>query len=202
MFTGIIEALGSIAEMSPADENMRLRVAAGGMPLADVKIGDSIAVNGVCLTVTELDAESFAVIVSPETLHCTTLASLTDGAKVNLEKALALGDRLGGHLVSGHVDGVGRVIDCRDEGKSMRFAFTVPLPLERYIARKGSVCIDGVSLTVNAVEGEAFSVQIIPHTRDHTLFGGYRVGDRVNIEVDLIARYLERLFPGADASAQ
>jgi len=199
MFTGIIQALGNVSEMLPAGENMRLSIVAGGMPLADVKPGDSIAVNGVCLTVIELDAIGFCVTVSPETLRCTTLASLTEGAKVNLEKALALGDRLGGHLVSGHVDGVARVIECRDEGKSMRFAFAVPAPLERYIARKGSVCIDGVSLTVNEVEGGAFAVQIIPHTRDHTLFGDYRVGDRVNVEVDLIARYLERLFPGAEA---
>jgi riboflavin synthase len=201
MFTGIIQALGSVSTLSPAGENMQLRIAAGGLPLADVSLGDSIAVNGVCLTVTDLGQDDFCAVVSPETLRCTTLAALTEGAKVNLEKALALGDRLGGHLVSGHVDGVARVIDSADEGKSMRFAFTVPPPLERYVARKGSVCIDGVSLTVNAVEGEAFSVQIIPHTRDHTLFGTYRIGDRVNIEVDLIARYLERLFPGADAPA-
>lgn len=199
MFTGIIEALGVIAERVPQGENVRLRIAAGTLPLADVRIGDSIAVNGVCLTVTALADREFAVDVSPETLACTTLGTLAADAGVNLEKALRLGDRLSGHLVSGHVDGIGTLTQCHQQGEDLRLEIAVPEALARYVSRKGSVCVDGVSLTVNAVEGTRFSVQIIPHTCGHTLFGRYAVGDRVNIEVDLIARYLERLLENRPA---
>lgn len=198
MFTGIIAAVGRILEVTAQANGLRLHIDAGPMSLADVRLGDSIAVNGVCLTVVSFDDRHFAVDVSPETLGCTTLNGAGPGRRVNLEPALRLGDRLGGHLVSGHVDGVGQVIDLREDGDCLRCRIGVPPALSRYIARKGSVCVDGVSLTVNAVEGDVFDVQIIPHTRTETLFGEYRSGSPVNIEVDLVARYLERMIPAAD----
>jgi len=198
MFAGIIEAVGKVAGLTPAGENARLAIETGALPLADVKLGDSIAVNGVCLTVVELEPGRFGADVSPETLHCTTLASLSAGSRVNLEKALAYGERVSGHLASGHVDGIGRVMAREQEGETLTLAIVAPQELMRYIARKGSVCIDGVSLTVNDIEQNAFSVQIIPHTRDTTLCGHYQLGDGVNIEVDLIARYLERLLGPRD----
>ena len=199
MFTGIIEAIGSLTECLPRDDHLRVVIDTGSLPLDGIRIGDSVAVNGVCLTVTEYGERSIAADVSMETLRCTTLGSLGSGARVNLERALRLGDRLGGHLVSGHIDGVGLVSDRRQAGDDLVFEFTVADALTRYISRKGSVGVDGVSLTVNAVDGTRFAVQIIPHTRDATLFGGYRIGDRVNIEVDLLARYLERLIESRSA---
>lgn len=199
MFTGIVQAMGRIQSVAPQAEGVRMRVEAGMLALADACVGDSIAVNGVCLTVVEFDAHGFAVDVSPETLRCTSLDRLSVGDRVNLELALRLGERLGGHLVSGHVDGVGWVRTVRAEGECLWLRIEVPAELARYVSRKGSVCVDGVSLTVNAVEGATFEVQIIPHTREQTLFGGYRPGDAVNIEVDLIARYLERLIAERDA---
>jgi riboflavin synthase len=198
MFTGIIAAVGRILASSPRQNGIRMQIDAGAMSLADVRLGDSIAVNGACLTVVEFDDRSFAVDVSPETLECTTLGTVGPGGRVNLEAALRLGDRLGGHLVSGHVDGVGTVVEMREDGDCLRCRISVPPALARYVARKGSVCVDGVSLTVNAVDGNVFDVQIIPHTRSETLFGDYRPGSPVNIEVDLVARYLERMIPATD----
>jgi riboflavin synthase len=197
MFTGIIHAVGAISASTPQQNGRRVRIDAGRMSLAGVRLGDSIAVNGVCLTVVEFDDRGFVVDISPETLACTTLGGTGVGSRVNLEPALRLGDSLGGHMVSGHVDGVGEVVELREDGDCLRCRISVPPALSRYVARKGSVCVDGVSLTVNAVDGEVFDVQIIPHTRSETLFGDYRPGSRVNIEVDLVARYLERLIPAS-----
>ncbi len=194
MFTGIIQAVGHIAHSEPQGKGARLRVATGALDLSRSRIGDSIAVNGVCLTATAITGEGFTADVSAETLNCTTLGALARGARVNLEPALALGDALGGHLVSGHVDGVGELDSVTPDGASLRMRFTVPAPLARYIAAKGSVCVDGVSLTVNAVDGTTFCVNVVPHTSGATILDDYRPGRRVNIEVDLIARYLERLL--------
>jgi riboflavin synthase len=193
MFTGIIQAVGHIQSVTPAGGDLRLRVATAGLDLADVQLGDSIAVNGVCLTAVALDAAGFSADVSLETLNCTTLGQLLPGSRVNLEKALRLADRLGGHLVSGHVDGVGEVVSVLPEARSQRWTFAVPAALARYIASKGSVAVDGVSLTVNEVDGRRFGVNLIPHTLQHTRFGDCAPGARVNIEVDLMARYAERL---------
>lgn len=200
MFTGIIQAIGKISTFERRGGDARLRVAPGGLDLADVKLGDSIAVSGVCLTVVELSANDFAADVSGETLTRTTLGSLKPGAAVNLEKALLPTTRLGGHLVSGHVDGVGNVRDRRQDARSVRFRVAVPHELGKYIAEKGSVCINGVSLTVNAVRDAEFEVNIVPHTLAETTLGELAAGDAVNIEVDLLARYLERLLQGQDAA--
>lgn len=193
MFTGIIQAVGRIAAIEPRGGDVRLRVDAGALPLDDVAEGDSIAVGGVCLTALEVGSGHFAADVSVETLAVTTLGGLQPGDSVNLEKALRLSDRLGGHLVSGHVDGIGRVVEVADEARSQRWTFEAPPALARYIAAKGSICIDGVSLTVNAVEDSRFGVNLIPHTQAVTTFGARRAGDPVNLEVDLLARYIERL---------
>jgi len=196
MFTGIIETTGQVAGIQSGNQDSRLRLASGSMSLQDTAPGDSIAVNGVCLTVVARGSSHFEVDVSRETLACTTLGTLKTGSPVNLEKALRLCDRLGGHLVSGHVDGLGELLSRDSEGRSERLVFRVPQELAKYIGAKGSVCIDGVSLTVNAVEADTFTVQVIPHTRQRTIIGNYRPGTRVNIEVDIIARYLERLLQG------
>lgn len=200
MFTGIIQAIGKINTLERRGGDARLRVAAAGLDLADVKLGDSIAVSGVCLTVVELSAKDFAADVSGETLARTTLDSLKPGVTVNLEKALLPTTRLGGHLVSGHVDGVGKVLDRRQDARSVRFRIAVPHELGKYIAEKGSVCINGVSLTVNAVRDAEFEVNIVPHTLAETTLGELAPGHAVNIEVDLLARYLERLLQGQDAA--
>lgn len=194
MFTGIIKAMGRIERMTPAGGDVRLTVKSDGLPWHDYAIGDSISVNGVCLTVVALHDDGFDTDVSNETLDVTALKSLATGASVNLEPALAAGERLGGHLVSGHVDCTGRVTAIREDARSLRFEFELPEEFARYVARKGSICIDGVSLTINAVKANAFSVNIIPHTAEVTIFGGYQPGTVVNIEVDLVARYLERLL--------
>ena len=251
MFTGIIQAIGKIATLERRGGDARLRVQAGKLDLADVKLGDSIAVSGVCLTVIELSAKDFAADVSGETLARTTLGGLKPGTAVNLEKALLPTTRLGGHLVSGHVDGIGKVLDRRQDARSVRFRVAVPRELGKYIAGKGSVCINGVSLTVNAVhdsrdggrsglpppsrgitpslEGRGttsgkkeverrreqpprathgavaddaeFEVNIVPHTLAETTLGELAPGHAVNIEVDLLARYLERLLQGQEAVA-
>ncbi len=193
MFTGIIQALGHIAMSEPRGGDRRLIVEAAALGLDDVREGDSIAVAGVCLTTLDVTAATFAADVSIETLEHTTLGALQVGDTVNLEKALRLSDRLGGHLVSGHVDGLATVVDVHDDARSQRWTFEVPAALARYIAAKGSVCLDGVSLTVNAVDGTRFGVNLIPHTQAVTTFGARRAGDRVNLEVDLMARYAERL---------
>jgi len=216
MFTGIIQSVGAIAELQRKGADTRARIAAGGLDLSSMRAGDSIAVSGVCLTVTERDAQSFSVDISAETLRCTTFSSLAAGTRVNLEPALAAGSPLGGHFVTGHVDGVGRVLDCRPEGASRRVTIETPAALAKYIAAKGSLCVDGVSLTVNEINGDAqgraiakgsasvaggrmpgaanaFSVNLIPHTLQHTTLGALAADDWVNLEVDIIARYLERL---------
>ncbi|MBN8728875.1 MAG: riboflavin synthase [Xanthomonadales bacterium] len=193
MFTGIIQAVGRIKAREARGGDARLLIDAGALELADVAEGDSIAVAGVCLTALDIGAGSFAADVSAETLRLTTLGTLAAGDTVNLEKALRLADRLGGHLVSGHVDGVGEVAAVHDDGASQRWVFGAPPALMRYIAVKGSISIDGTSLTVNTVDGSRFGVTLIPHTLAMTTFGTRKAGDAVNLEVDLVARYVERL---------
>ena len=191
MFTGIIAAVGKISGVTPAPGGLRLVVDAGGMRLDDVAVGDSIAVNGVCLTVVGLRAGAFEADVSQETLACT--AGFAPQGSVNLEKALRLSDRLGGHLVGGHVDGVGTVARCEAVGDNRLLAIAAPRELAKYIARKGSVAVNGVSLTVNEVDGAEFRVNLIPHTLQATNLQQLKAGDRVNLEADLLARYAERL---------
>ena len=200
MFTGIIQAIGTLKGMERRGGDLRLQVATGGLPLGDVVAGDSIATNGVCLTVVELYADGFAADVSNESLGLTTLGELQSGAALNLELALTLSTPLGGHLVSGHVDGTGRILERQADARSIRFTIEAPAALARYIAPKGSICVDGASLTVNGVDGRRFHLNIVPHTLERTIMGGYRVGTRVNLEVDLIARYLERLLLGDRAA--
>jgi len=200
MFTGIIQATGTIRHMESRNGDMRLSIATGKLDLADVAIGDSIAVNGVCLTAVELPGDGFAADVSNETLTLTTLGNLKVGSRVNLEKALTLSARLGGHLVSGHVDGIGTVIERFPDARSERFVIEAPKVLAHYIAHKGSICVDGTSLTVNKVDGARFELNIVPHTLQETLMGDYAPGTQVNLEVDLIARYLERLVLGDKAA--
>jgi riboflavin synthase len=202
MFTGIVQALGSISHSESRDGDLRLRIDCGALDLSRVGLGDSIAVNGACLTAVELDEHSFVADVSRETLDKTCLGELEPGSPVNLETALTLADALGGHLVSGHVDGIASVIGIEPDARSVRYRFEVDPSLQHYIAAKGSVCIDGTSLTVNGVDENRFDVNIVPHTQQNTIFQHYRTGSRVNIEVDIIARYLERLLEGrADATA-
>jgi riboflavin synthase len=200
MFTGIIEAVGQVAELRRRGGDVRLQVRTGKLDLGDVAQGDSIAVNGVCLTAVELPGDGFVSDVSRETLSLTSLGQLEPGSRVNLEKALTLATRLGGHLVSGHVDGLGCVIERHDDARSVRFTIEAPPDLARYIAHKGSITVDGVSLTVNAVNGRRFELNIVPHTLQETIMGGYTAGRRVNLEVDLVARYLERLLLGEKAA--
>jgi riboflavin synthase len=200
VFTGIVQDIGRIVAREPRGGDVRLRIAVGRLPLAGVRAGDSIAVSGVCLTVVDLEAGTFSADVSNETLSLTTLGGLQDGAAVNLEPALRAGDPLGGHLVSGHVDGIGRLVALAQDARSWRMRFETPPALARYVARKGSIAIDGVSLTVNEVEGSQFGVNIIPHTFEVTTLGGFAPGRAVNLEVDQVARYVERLV-GAGESA-
>lgn len=197
MFTGIIQAVGAVSAVEQRDGDRRLTIATPGLDLSQAELGDSIAVNGVCLTAVEFSGGAFVADVSRETLAVTTLETLAVGASVNLEPALALGQALGGHLVSGHVDGVGRLLSREPEARSTRMLFQLPEDLARYVAKKGSICIDGTSLTVNDVEADKFGVNIVPHTLENTIMGSYKPGTPVNLEVDLIARYLERLMsPG------
>jgi riboflavin synthase len=192
VFTGIVQAVGRVRGIVPATKGYRVTIDAGNLDLADVAIGDSIAVNGCCLTVVEASDGTFAMDVSQETIDRT--AGLAEGAAVNLEKALRLSDRLGGHLVTGHVDGVGTVTEFKPEGESWRLGVEAPSPLARFIARKGSITINGVSLTVNEVSGSTFGVNLIPHTLAVTNLKDLAPGTRVNLEVDLVARYVERLL--------
>ena len=193
MFTGIVQATGQITSMTPRGGDVEIAVSSPALDFSNVVIGDSIAVNGCCLTVTKLDGSSFFADVSRETLNVTTLGDWNVGAQVNLEKALCAGQALGGHYVTGHVDGVAQVAAMSADARSTRVEFEVPANLAKYIAKKGSACIDGVSLTVNEVGARVFSVNLIPHTLEVTALQDYRVGTRVNLEVDIIARYLERL---------
>lgn len=193
MFSGIIIAVGKIAGIESIKGDMRAVIDAGGMDLSDVAIGDSISVNGVCLTVVARTASTFTADVSAETLACTTFKHLGVGMRVNLEKALQVSARLHGHIVTGHVDGTGTIVSVSPDGRSIRYVIRVPEALSRYVCKKGSICIDGVSLTVNDVQGAEVGVNLIPHTLEQTILADYRPGTTVNIEVDIIARYLERL---------
>ena len=204
MFTGIIQAVGEIQAIEPKGEDVRMRINTGKLDLGDVQLGDSIATNGVCLTAIELPGDGYVADVSGETLDKTTLAQLKVGTPVNLEKALTPTTRLGGHLVSGHVDGVGEVISRTPAGRSIKFIIRAPNELAKYIAHKGSICIEGISLTVNEVRGAEFDLNIVPHTLQETTMQHLHAGSPINLEVDIIARYLERLLLGdkaADASA-
>ena len=194
MFTGLIDGVGRLAARETRGGDARLAIEVGSLPFSDVQMGESIAVNGVCLTVVAFDARSFEADASTETLALTTLGALAPGRALNLERAMRPTDRLGGHMVSGHVDGVGRVLQVHDDARAQRWRFGAPAALLRYIASKGSICVDGVSLTVNAVDEQGFEVALVPHTIAHTAFGETAVGDPVNLEVDLVARYVERLL--------
>ena len=200
MFTGIIESIGKIAKMEKRGGDVRLHIATGKLDLSDVALGDSIAVNGVCLTAVVLPGDGFVADVSNETLSLTSLGQLSTGSPVNLEKALTMSTRLGGHLVSGHVDGLGEVIAKSEDARSIRFTVKAPDELAKYIAHKGSITVDGTSLTVNAVKGAEFELNIVPHTAQETIMSEYEVGRKVNLEVDLVARYLERLLLGDKAA--
>ncbi|WP_254574271.1 riboflavin synthase [Stenotrophomonas acidaminiphila] len=200
MFTGIIEGVGRLAAHEPVGGDVRFTFEVGSLPFEQVRLGESIAVNGVCLTVIAFDASSFQADASTETLGLTTLGRLAPGAALNLERAMRPSDRLGGHLVSGHVDGIGTVLLIHDDARAQRWRFAAPAPLLRYIAKKGSICVDGVSLTVNEADDAGFEVALIPHTVAHTRFAHTGVGDAVNLEIDLVARYVERLL-GQGAAA-
>lgn len=199
MFTGIIEATGRVARVEPRGGDLRLDIDASTLAVADVALGDSVAVSGCCLTVVGRAGDTLAFDVSNETLALTTLGGLRVGDAVNLEPALRLSDRLGGHLVSGHVDGVGTIVAIESDARSQRWTLAPPPALLRFIAAKGSVCVDGASLTVNVVTATTFAVNLIPHTVAHTTFNSRRVGGRVNIEVDMLARYVAQLLGKEEA---
>ncbi|WP_308387527.1 riboflavin synthase [Acidithiobacillus sp. AMEEHan] len=201
MFTGIVQALGTLQLRQHLGGDQRFWIAAGSLDLSDVQLGDSIAVSGVCLTAVALDHGRFAVDVSRETLERSTLGNLAPGAQVNLEKALRLADRLGGHLVAGHVDGVGTLLSAQASGRSQVYRVQVPQELRRYIAAKGSICVDGISLTVNALYPDGFALNLIPHSLAQTTAQFWKPGQRLNLEVDLLARYLERLMAENGKSA-
>jgi riboflavin synthase len=194
MFTGIVQGVGTVRAIEPRGGDVTLVFDTAGVSLADIELGGSVAVSGVCLTATRFGAASFAADVSRETLSLTTLGSWVVGSRVNLEKALLAGQALGGHYVTGHVDGVGELVARHDDARSVRMEFRVPPELARYVARKGSICIDGVSLTVNGARGDRFDVNLVPHTLEVTTLGGLQAGSRVNLEVDIIARYVERMM--------
>lgn len=200
MFTGIIESIGHISRIEPKGSDARIFVETGKLNLDDVQLGDSIAVNGVCLTAVELPGNGFVADVSGETLSRTAFSQLKAGSAVNLEKALTPTTRLGGHMVSGHVDGVGEVTSRSDDGRSVHFQIKAPDELARYIAEKGSITVNGISLTVNGVDGAIFDLNIVPHTLQETTMESFQTGTRVNLEVDLIARYLERMMLGDRAA--
>lgn len=200
MFTGIVESLGTIAAIEERGGDTRLTIATGELDISRVQLGDSIAVNGVCLTAVELPGNGFVADVSRETLSLSTAGLWQVGDPVNLERALTPASRLGGHIVAGHVDDIGEVVSRHSDARSERFRLRVPAALARYIAHKGSVAVDGVSLTINRVEGAEFEINIVPHTLERTVIGGYQPGVKVNIEVDVIARYLERLLLGDRAA--
>ena len=197
MFTGIVQGMGAVRAIEPRGGDATLVFDTGDVSLAGIDLGGSIAVNGVCLTATQFDDHSFRADVSRETLTLTTLGECVVGTAVNIEKALLAGQALGGHYVTGHVDGIGRLVARHDDARSVRMEFQVPAGLAKYVARKGSICIDGVSLTVNGAQGERFDVNLVPHTLQVTTLGRLQPGDRVNLEVDIIARYVERMMnPG------
>lgn len=201
MFTGIVTATGRVTCSEPRGGDLRLGIVAPDFDARDVAPGDSIAVSGCCLTVVAPKGDTLIFDVSKETLSLTTLGGLHAGDRVNLEKALRLSDRLGGHLVSGHIDGVGTIVSIEPDARSQRWTIGAPPVLVRYIAAKGSVCVDGVSLTVNEIGGNGFGVNLIPHTVAATTFADRGVGDRVNLEVDLLARYIERMLSRPEAGS-
>ncbi len=202
MFTGIISAIGNVVGLEPRGGDVRLTIETGGLSLADVSLGDSIACNGACLTAVELTGQGFVADVSVETLNLTTIGNWKAGSRVNLEKAMQATDRFGGHIVSGHVDGIGEVVALEGDARSWRFRLRAHREIAKYIAHKGSITVDGTSLTVNVVEGSEFELNIVPHTMLHTVIGDYKAGTKVNLEVDLVARYLERLLLGDKAADQ
>ena len=201
MFTGIIEAVGQVQRIMPSGGDVRLQISTGKLNLADVKLGDSIATNGICLTVVELTGHGFVADVSNETLRRTCLKTWQVGTAVNLEKALMPTSRLGGHIVSGHVDGLGEIVNIKQDARSVQYQVQAPDELAKYMAEKGSITVDGISLTINAIDGAVFSLNIVPHTVQETNVSSWQVGSMVNLEVDLLARYLERLLLG-DKAAQ
>ena len=200
MFSGIIKAIGKVAKMEQQGGDLQLTITSADLPWKEFAVGESISVNGVCLTAVEFLGNGFVADVSAETTKVTALANLAEGSRVNLEPSVSLGERLGGHLVSGHIDCVGQIKTRETDARSVRLVVGIPAEYSRYIARKGSVCIDGASLTVNEVSDNTFGVNIIPHTADVTIIGDYRTGIEVNIEVDLLARYVERLLTSGDES--
>jgi riboflavin synthase len=200
MFTGIVQGVGTVRAVEPRGGDVTFVFDTGDVTLEGVELGGSIAVSGVCLTATQFDRSSFRADVSRETLALTKLGDFTAGTRVNLEKALLAGQALGGHYVTGHVDGVGEVLSREDDARSVRMAVRLPAELARYVARKGSICVDGVSLTVNGAEGDRFDVNLVPHTLEVTTLGSLQPGNRVNLEIDIIARYLERLLAPAPAA--
>jgi len=202
MFTGIISAIGDIANLEQRGGDVRLTIRTGNLSLSDVQLGDSIACNGACLTAVELTGEGFVADVSVETLNLTTIGNWKTGSRINLEKAMQATDRFGGHIVSGHVDGIGEVVALEVDARSWRFRIRAPRELAKYIAHKGSITLDGTSLTINKVEGSEFELNIVPHTMTQTVMGDYKAGTQVNLEVDLVARYLERLLLGDKAADQ
>jgi riboflavin synthase len=202
MFTGIISAIGNVVGLEPRGGDVRLTIETGSLSLADVSLGDSIACNGACLTAVELTGQGFIADVSVETLSLTTIGNWNAGSRINLEKAMQATDRFGGHIVSGHVDGIGEVVALEGDARSWRFRLRAPRDIAKYIAQKGSITVDGTSLTVNVIEGSEFELNIVPHTMLHTVIGDYKVGTKVNLEVDLVARYLERLLLGDKAADQ
>lgn len=199
MFTGLIQGVGRLRALEPSGGDIRIHIDTGSLPFEAVEMGESIAVNGVCLTVVGFDKASFSADVSTETLSLTTLGGLGENAALNLERALQPTERLGGHMVSGHVDGVGRVLDVHEDARAQRWRFEMPVHIAKYVAKKGSISVDGVSLTVNAVDDTTFEVALVPHTVSHTAFADTQVGDAVNLEIDVVARYVERLLEQRDA---
>ena len=202
MFTGIIEATGTIESIQKQSGDAKIRINVGELDMDDVALGDSIACNGVCLTAVEFSDQYYVADISAESLRLTTLGDLKLGSKVNLEKALTPTTRLGGHLVSGHVDGIGEVVSVEKDARSVVYKVKAPVEIAHYIAKKGSICVDGISLTVNEVENDEFSLNLVPHTLKETTAESYKVGSLVNLEVDLLARYLERLLTGRMSTEQ
>jgi len=202
MFTGIIEAVGKIEKIESKSGDSRLKINVGKLDMSDVALGDSIACNGVCLTAIEFDNNSYTADVSGETLKLTSLGDIAVGSLVNLEKALTPTTRLGGHLVSGHVDGIGEIIQIKNESRSIQYQIRAPQELSKYIAKKGSITVDGVSLTVNEINQNDFMLNLVPHTLTETTAKNYKVGSFVNLEVDLLARYIERLLHGSEPQSE
>lgn len=196
MFTGLVEDIGVVERLDRRSDAMVLGIEPKTMPVAELSLGDSIAVNGVCLTVTELSARRFTVLAGGETLRRTNLGDLRIKAEVNLERALAVGDRLGGHMMSGHIDSIGEIAQWRDQGANIDIAIRAPAATLRYVVEKGSIAVDGISLTVNRVDAHSFAVALIPHTVDKTTLAKKHVGHKVNLEVDIIGKYVEKLLAG------